>query len=156
MRIIAILSACLALSGTLLATEWSPPKTTAQTICPISGRHVNGSSFADVDGFRIYTAGPAEAEKVRENPAKAFTTLYRNREAAVPVAWVCPSTGREVGPDALFVQQAGKRIYYCCKPCYLSIANNFKAAAAEIATIAEQNIPPRSVCQRRPGSDGGC
>lgn len=156
MRLIAVFMACVALPGTLWAKDWSPPRTAAQTICPISGKHIDGSHFVDVDGFRIYTAGAEEEEKVRENPGRAFTVLYRNREAAVPVVWVCPASGRPVGPDSPFVQQAGKRIYYCGKACYLAIAHDFKAAAAELASLAEGKSPQLSVCRSRSGEEGGC
>lgn len=127
-----------ALSGMLHAGERKAPPPPAQTKCPISGRAIDGSHFADVDGFRVFTAGPAETEEVRRNPGKTFTALAKNREAAVPTVWVCPSMGRGVNAEYPFVQQAGKRIYYCCRPCYAPIKNNFRAAAAEMKRIAEQ------------------
>lgn len=110
----------------------------AQTKCPISGKPVDGKHFADVDGFRIYTAGPAEADRVRRDPGKAFGALAKNREAAEPVVWICPSMKREVSRAFPYVQQAGKRIYYCCAPCQPWIRKNFKQAADELKRQAER------------------
>lgn len=109
-----------------------------QTKCPISGRPIDGSNFANVDGFRIYTAGPAETDQVYKNPGKAFAALAKNREAAVPLVWVCPSMRNPVSPAYPFVQQGGKRIYYCCAPCQPQIKKNFKAAADAMKKLAEQ------------------
>ncbi len=110
----------------------------AQTRCPISGKAVDGSNYADVEGFRVLTAGPAETEQVRANPAAAFNALARNREAANPMVWLCPSMERPVGPNYPFVQQAGKRIYYCCRPCQPRIKNNFRGAAEKMRQLAGQ------------------
>lgn len=110
----------------------------AQTKCPISGKSVDGSFFADVDGFRVLTAGQAEADQVLKNPGKAFNALAKNREAAEPIVWVCPSMKQGVSREYPYVQQSGKRIYYCCGPCQPRIRNNFKAAAAEMKRLAEQ------------------
>lgn len=110
----------------------------AQTKCPISGRPVDGSFFADVDGFRVLVAGPAEADEVRKNPNKAFSALAKNREAALPIVWICPSMRNPVAPNYPYVQQAGKRIYYCCRPCQPKIQKNFAGAAAVMKRLAEQ------------------
>lgn len=110
----------------------------AQTVCPVSGEPVDGSSYADVDGFRVLTAGPAEADEVRKDPAKDFAALAKRREAANPVVWLCPSMHQGVTPESNFVQQDGKRIYYCCNPCLSRIKKNFKAAAGEMKRLAEE------------------
>ncbi len=110
----------------------------AQTRCPISGKPVDGSNYADVEGFHVLTAGPAESDQVRANPAAAFNTLAKNREAANPVVWLCPSMEQPVGPNYPFVQQSGKRIYYCCRPCQSRIKNNFRGAADKMRQLAGQ------------------
>lgn len=110
----------------------------AQTRCPVSGQPVDGRFFADVDGFRVLTSGPAEADAVRKSPAKAFGALAKNREAATPIVWACPSMMREVDASYPFVQQGGKRIYYCCAPCQPRIRQNFKGAAEVMKQLAEQ------------------
>lgn len=124
-------------SGMAVAGERQPPPP-AQTHCPISGQPVTGQFFADVEGFRVLTAGPAEADEVRRNPGRAFSALAKNRQAAVPVVWVCPSMRREVTAEYPFVQQAGKRIYYCCAPCQPRIRQNFKGAADVMKQLAGQ------------------
>lgn len=131
-----VLAALLAVTGTVAAGEKQAPP--AQTHCPVSGRPVNGQFYADVEGFRVLTAGPAEAEEVRRNPGRAFSALAKNRQAAVPVVWVCPSMRRPVSPAYPFVQQAGKRIYYCCGPCNGPIRKNFKGAANTMKELAGQ------------------
>lgn len=123
----------MGLIGAVFAGEAAGP---AQKKCPISGKPVDGSFFADVDGFRILVAGEAEANEVRKAPDKAFRALAKNREAAEPIAWICPSMEREVDRRYPFVQQAGKRIYYCCAPCQPRIKNNFKAAADKMKNLA--------------------
>lgn len=132
MRYAALLLFCLFL-GAMSASAGE-----AQTTCPISGKPVNGDYYADVDGFRVFTVGEAEADAVRKDPAKAFARLARAKEAAVPVVWVCPSMMNPVGPEYPFVQKDGKRIYYCCRPCQPRIANNFKQAAATMKRLAEE------------------
>lgn len=117
------------------AGETSAP---AQTVCPVSGLPVDGGFFADVDGFRVLTAGPAEADAVRKDPGKAFSALAKRREAAEPIVWVCPSMERPVDRRYPFVQQAGKRIYYCCQPCQPRIKKNFKSAANKMKSLAGQ------------------
>ena len=110
----------------------------AQKSCPISGKAVDGSQFVDVDGFRILVAGQAEADAVRKDPAKAFNALAKKREAAEPTVMICPSMERPVDRRYPFIQQAGKRIYYCCRPCQPQIKNNFKAAADKMKKLAGQ------------------
>ena len=110
----------------------------AQTKCPVSGKPVDGSHYADVDGFRVLTAGESEAAEVRKNPDKAFAALARNKDAALPVVWICPSMLNPVTPSSPYVQQAGKRIYYCCAPCNSRIKKDFKGAAATMKKLAEQ------------------
>ncbi len=104
----------------------------------MSGKPVDGAYYADVEGFHVLTAGPVEADQVRRNPAGAFAALARNKEAAVPVVWVCPSMMNPVGPDYPFVQQSGMRIYYCCAPCQSRIRNDFPGAAATLKRLAEE------------------
>ncbi len=125
------------LAGVALSGQRRAPAP-AQTRCPVSGQPVDGSYFADVDGFHVLTAGPVEADQVRRDPARAFATLARNREAAVPVVWICPSMMNPVAPDYPFVQQAGKRIYYCCAPCQSRIKADFNGAAATMKRLAEE------------------
>lgn len=108
----------------------------AQTTCPISGAPVDGQNFADVEGFRVLTAGPNESEAVRRNPAAAFATLAKNRQAAQPLVWVCPIMRNPVTPSSPYVQMEGKRIYYCCRPCENQIKRDFKRAAATMKSLA--------------------
>lgn len=130
-----LLSLVLSAGLTWCAERRAPP---AQTRCPISGQPVNGSYFADVEGFRILTAGERESQEVRRNPGQAFANLARNREAANPIVWVCPSMRNPVAPNYPFIQQSGKRIYYCCAPCAPRIKNNFAAAAVTMKQLADQ------------------
>lgn len=109
-----------------------------QTKCPISGRPVDGTHYADVEGFRVYTAGDQESEEVRKNPGRAFAALAKNREAALPLVWKCPSMLRPVAPNFPYVQQAGKRIYYCCNPCQSRIKRDFNGAAATMKRLADE------------------
>lgn len=135
MRVLIAAIVFFAGAGFALAGEKSTP---AQKTCPISGKPVNGAHYVDVDGFRIQVAGAAEAAKVRENPNKAFAALAKKREAAEPVVWMCPSMERPVDRRYPFIQQAGKRIYYCCGPCQPRIKKDFKSAAAKMKSLAGQ------------------
>lgn len=110
----------------------------AQTRCPVSGQSVDGSYYVDVEGFRVLVAGPREADQVKRDPGRAFAALAKNREAANPVVWICPSMMNPVGPDYPFVQQSGKRIYYCCNPCQPRIKRDFSGAAATMARLAAE------------------
>lgn len=132
MRILALFA--LVLFG--LALPVAAADRSAQTTCPISGAPVDGSSFVDVEGFRILTAGPNESEAVRRNPAAAFAVLAKNRQAALPTVWICPMMRNPVTPQYPFVQMEGKRIYYCCRPCEGKIKRDFKAAAAIMKSLA--------------------
>lgn len=109
----------------------------AQRKCPISGKAVDGGFFADVDGFRILTAGQQEADEVRMNPGKAFAALAKNRDAALQLVWRCPIMMNPVSPEYPFVQKDGKRIYYCCAPCKSRIQKDFPSAAAAVKKMAE-------------------
>lgn len=133
MKFAVVAFAVLVMAGVCLSGE-AP----AQKKCPISGKPVDGTSYVDVDGFRVLTAGPRESEEVRKNPGKAFAALAKNREAANPVVWLCPSMERAVAPNYPFVQQGGKRIYYCCGPCQPRIKSNFKGAADKMKRLAEE------------------
>ena len=124
------------LSGPVYAGERRPAP--PQTICPISGKQVDWSTYVDVDGFRIFTLGPVEADQVRKNPGQAFAAIAKNRQAAQPVVWKCPSMMRDVDPTYPYVQQGGKRIFYCCGPCQPRIKGNFNGAAAVMKRLAEQ------------------
>ena len=131
--ILAVTAFCFCVGLTLAGEAKS-----AQTKCPISGKPVTGEFYADVDGFRVLTASEADAEQVRKNPAQAFATLAKNKEAALPIVWLCPSMLNPVAPNYPFVQQGGKRIYYCCAPCNAKIKKNFPAAAAKMKQLAEE------------------
>lgn len=137
MRVLLFTALLSLFSGVAVAGERRPPPP-AQTICPVSGLPVDGGFYADVDGFRVLTAGPAETEEVLRNPGKAFAALARNREAALPIVWKCPSMKRDVSPAYPYVQQGGKRIHYCCAPCQPRIKNNFRGAAEVMKKLAEQ------------------
>ena len=110
----------------------------AQKHCPISGKSVDGSVFVDVEGFRVMVAGQIEADAVRKKPGDAFKALAKRREAAEPVVWLCPSMEQAVDRRYPFVQQAGKRIYYCCRPCQPRIKNDFKWACDKMKSFAGQ------------------
>lgn len=112
--------------------------TAAQKKCPISGKPVDGSKYVDIDGFRVLVAGDSEAEKAKQEPAKTFQALEKNKDAALPVVWVCPVMRNPVTLQNKFVSQNGKRIYYCCPPCKAKIEGNFAKAAAIMKQLAEQ------------------
>lgn len=135
---LALLVCLTGMSG--FGVSWSGERASApaQTRCPISGAPVDGSAYADVDGFRVYTAGEREADEVRKNPGKAFSALAKNREAAIPVVWKCPSMRNPVDSSYPFIQQSGKRIYYCCRPCAPRIKKDFKGAASVMKKMAEE------------------
>lgn len=136
MRFIIAVALFAIVLGVAVAGERAPAP--SQRKCPISGKPVDGSYYADVDGFHVLTAGPAEADEVRRDPAKAFAALAKNREAATPIVWMCPSMLNPVAPNYPYVQQAGKRIYYCCRPCEAKIKKDFNGAAATMKRLAEQ------------------
>lgn len=125
-------------SFTVFAGEKKKAPPPPQTHCPISGHPVDGQFYADVEGFRVLAAGPNEAEEIRRNPEKAFSALAKKRQAAVPVVWVCPNMRQQVSQAYPFVQQAGKRIYYCCAPCQPVIRKDFKKAANILRQLAGQ------------------
>lgn len=135
MRVLLAVMLVFGAGVAVLAGEAFEP---AQKHCPVSGKPVDGSFFADVEGFRVLVTGPDEADTVRDDSAKAFKALARQREAAEPVVWLCPSMERPVDRRYPFVQQAGKRIYYCCHPCQSRIKNNFKAACDKMKSLAGQ------------------
>lgn len=132
MRFLVAALVMMGFCGIAFAGEAKP----AQSRCPVSGKPVDGTFFVDTEGFRILVAGEREADEVRRDPDKAFKALAKNREAAEPTAWLCPSMERAVDRRYPFVQQAGKRIYYCCQPCQPRIKGNFKAAADKMKSLA--------------------
>lgn len=86
-----------------------------QKLCPVSGKPVDESVSATVNGRKVLFCCPDCIDKYKADPDKYGPALYKQLyPQRVQVA--CPVMGGEIDPE-VFVEHKGAKIYFCCKGC---------------------------------------
>lgn len=90
-----------------------------QKVCPVSGKQVDGSHFAEVDGKKVHVCCDNCKKKIEAEPAKYIGKLEQadaTLAKATTDQTVCPVSGKKIDMSK-YVDHEGKRIYVCCDGC---------------------------------------
>lgn len=87
--------------------------------CPVMGEEVDFSVFTMTDTGPVYFCCRDCIKKFEANPQKYAAKVEAQRKAlaALPrIQTKCPVSGKPIDKSA-FIEQDGKKIYFCCKNC---------------------------------------
>lgn len=92
-----------------------------QTVCPLTGGEINKEAYTDYKGQRIYFCCMGCEPRFYKNPRKSLLQIKENGEMTetlnpLSVQPQCPVSGEAIDPS-VYVDQNGKRIYFCCEKC---------------------------------------
>ena len=73
------------------------------------------------------------------------TASTKAEEKKVKMQTACPVMGGKINKD-LYVDQAGKRIYVCCKGCIAPVQKDFKKHAEKVAAAGETVATIQTTC----------
>ncbi len=113
-----------ALALTAIAQEGKPadpPKEAAVALpmCPVMEELADLSIFVESDQGPVFLCCAECKDKYSSDPAKYAANLEKQRDLLekMPKTQVrCPVSGKAVSKDA-FIEDAGKKISFCCKAC---------------------------------------
>ena len=139
LTIAAVMMLLLSIAGDVSADE--------QKVCPVSGKVVDGSHYAEVDGKKVYVCCDNCKKKVEAEPAKYIGKLEQagvTLGAATTPQTVCPVTGEKINMTK-YVDYEGKRIYVCCDGCVKKVkadpSGYIKKLEDQGITLAKATVP---------------
>ncbi len=84
-----------------------------QVSCPVTGKPVDGKTFAEVAGQKVAFCCPDCVAKYQKYPAGYKAKL----EGGYSYQTLCPVSGEKIDPTAFKDLPTGQRIYFCCPAC---------------------------------------
>lgn len=105
-----------------------------QTNCPVMGGKIDSTSYADIQGQRVYFCCPMCEKSLRKDPDKYFKKAAEEGVLFENVQTFCPVSGEKLEKKESFVDYEGRRVYFCCEGCTKSFAktpDKFLAALDE-------------------------
>lgn len=88
-----------------------------QTHCPVMGGKIDSTSFADIQGQRVYFCCPMCEKALREDPDKFFKKAADEGVLFENVQEFCPVSGEKLKNKDVSVDYEGRRVYFCCEGC---------------------------------------
>ena len=134
---IGLMTVCLiAMTGFVLTSAYAQPahqdqpqkeqpkeapkaEKSAQPLCPVMDKPIDFGISVMTDDGPVYFCCPRCIGKIKEDPKKYAEKVAKQREAlaATPKVQVaCPVSGKPVDPK-VFIEQDGKKVFFCCKDC---------------------------------------
>ncbi len=84
-----------------------------QVGCPISGKPIDGKTFAEVDGKRVDFCCPGCMAKYKKDPAAYQAKLL----ASYTYQTKCPVAGEKIIASSFVDLATGQRVFFCCPGC---------------------------------------
>jgi len=88
-----------------------------QTHCPVMGGKIDSTSYADIQGQRVYFCCPMCEKSLRKDPDKYFKKAAEEGVLFENVQTFCPVSGEKLEKKEVFVDYNGRRVYLCCEGC---------------------------------------
>jgi hypothetical protein len=139
-NIILVIAVAALVSTPIWANEVAPTATPAaiqhQTVCPVMGGKINKQQFVDVAGKRIYVCCMGCIGKIKADPDTYIKKIEAAGETVATLQTKCPVMGGKVN-KSLYVDDAGQRMYVCCKGCIGPVKKDFAKYAKKLADTGE-------------------
>ena len=90
-----------------------------QISCPVMGGKINKEIFVNHNGERVYLCCAGCVEAFKKDPAKYLEKMEADGVVLekAPITQVnCPVSGKPIN-EAIYTDQDGKRVYFCCDDC---------------------------------------
>jgi YHS domain-containing protein len=88
-----------------------------QTHCPVMGGKIDSTSYADIQGQRVYFCCPMCEKELRKDPDKYFKKAAEECVLFESVQTFCPVSGEKLESMDVHIDYEGRRVYLCCKGC---------------------------------------
>jgi YHS domain-containing protein len=88
-----------------------------QTNCPVMGGKIDSTSYADIQGQRVYFCCPMCEKGLRKDPDKYFKKAAEEGVLFENVQTFCPVSGEKLENKDVYIDYEGRRVYLCCKGC---------------------------------------
>ena len=89
----------------------------SQKLCPVKGKAIDDDDYVDFQGQRVYFCCQGCEKKFKADPEAYFAKMKERGEVAESNQTVCPVSGDALKNHNVFVELAGRKIYFCCKDC---------------------------------------
>ena len=84
-----------------------------QVTCPMTGKPVDKTVFAEIDGVKVFFSAKDEIEKYKKDAPKMKGKL----EGCYTYQTKCPVSSKDIDPAAFIAAKNGVKVYFCCKDC---------------------------------------
>jgi YHS domain-containing protein len=88
-----------------------------QTLCPISGKPVDGQTAIVYGGQKIKLCCPGCDEEFLKDPEGYLAAMGDQGVIVESVQTVCPVSGKDLPGLETSVEYKGRRVYFCCPGC---------------------------------------
>ena len=111
----------------------------SQKLCPIKGKAIDDDDYVDFQGQRVYLCCQGCKKKFKADPEAQFSKMKERGEVADSIQTVCPVSGDALKNHNVFVELAGRKIYFCCKDCIEDFNKDPAKALKALEKASEKN-----------------
>jgi YHS domain-containing protein len=110
-RKLLVLTAALLVAASAFAAD------KPQTTCPTTGKPVDKTKFADVQGQRVYFCSSDCAARFKKDPEPVFAKLAKDGIVPESVQKIDPVCGMKSFDKNIKADSKGRRVYFCSDSC---------------------------------------
>jgi YHS domain-containing protein len=98
--------------------------------CPVSGGKVNPQYRAEYNGQYVYVCCQGCVEEFKKDPEKVVAKMSKEEKAAIQTNALCPMSKEAITSKDFWVEDSGKKVYFCCAGCKASYEKKMAAKKA--------------------------
>lgn len=119
-------------SPAALTDEKKPEEKMAVTNkeCPVSGGKVNPQYRTEYNGQYVYVCCQGCLDEFKKDPEKFVAKMSKEDREAIKTNALCPMSKEAITSRDFWVEENGRKVYFCCAGCKASYEKKMAAKKA--------------------------
>ncbi len=98
--------------------------------CPVSGGKVNPQYRTEYNGQYVYVCCQGCLDEFKKDPEKFVAKMSKEDREAIKTNALCPMSKEAITTKDFWVEENGRKVYFCCAGCKASYEKKMAAKKA--------------------------
>jgi YHS domain-containing protein len=99
-------------------------------LCPVSGGKVNPQYRTEYNGQYVYVCCQGCLDEFKKDPEKFVAKMSKEERDAIKTNALCPMSKEAITSRDFWVEENGKKVYFCCAGCKATYEKKMAAKKA--------------------------